>query len=240
MTGLPAHIQKADLGARVFLFEIDLTVFGLGLIRIAPYTAEDEGVPTAVSFGGETYAPHPVESDGWEITAGGSLPRPRVAVANLDNSFTALVDQNDDLQGGVLTRIRTYERYLDTGAEPDGNKYLPLEIFLLSQKTKHTEEQIEWTCAALMDQEGVKLPGRQMVREYCDHPYRHWTGAGFDYTNVTCPYAGTNYFDEDGNPTTAPFDKCSKRIGTGCMKRFGVNGVLPTRAFPGLANLQSR
>lgn len=236
MTVIAEHIQKFDLGARVFLFELDLTEFSLGIVRLAPGTAG----ATAVSFGGQTYAPHPVQSDGFELSTGGSLPRPRFAVANLDNSFTALLEQNDDLHGGILTRIRTYQRYLDTGSEPDGNKYLPLEVYLLSQKTKHTEEQIEWQCAALMDQDGVNLPGRLITRDFCDKPYRRWNGTSFDYENVTCPYTGTNYFDVDGNPTTAAFDRCSHRLGTGCMKRFGVTGVLPTGAFPGAARLQAR
>jgi lambda family phage minor tail protein L len=236
VTIIPEHIQKHDLGARIFLYELDLTEFGLGVIRLAPGTAGS----VAVGFGGETYSPHPVKADGFEMSTVGSLPRPNFAVANLDNSFTALVDANDDLQGGVLTRIRTYDRYLDSGAEPDGDKHLPLEIFLLSQKTVHTEEQIEWACAALMDQEGVELPGRVINRDYCDHPYRRWTGSGFDYTNVTCPYVGTDYFDEDGNPTTAAFDKASKRLKTCCMPRFGANGVLPTRAFPGVSRLTAR
>lgn len=236
MTGLPEHIQKFDLGPRITLFQFDLTMFDLGYLYLAPGTAG----AVAVSFGGQTYAPHPIQSDGYELTSVGTLPRPRLVVANLDNSFTALVDANDDLQGGIVTRLRTYGRYLDDGAEPDGEKYLPPDIYQLSQKTRHNESVIEWTLSALMDQEGVDLPGRLIVRDWCEHTYRRWTGSGFDYTNVTCPYAGTDYFDEDGNTTTAPFDKCSRRIGTGCQKRFGVTGVLPTRAFPGVARIQSR
>lgn len=235
---IASHIQGADLGARVVLYQLDCTVFNQGIFYLAPGTDGS----TAVSFGGQVYAPHPIRAEGFEVTTNGPLPRPTFEVSNLDNSFTALVEQNDDLQGAILTRIRTYDRYLDSGAEPDGDTHLPLDVFVLSQKTKHTRDVIGWSCAALMDQEGVQLPGRRIIRDYCDHTYRRWDAVGgtFDYTNVTCPYAGTDYFDEDGIATTAPFDACSKLLGSGCKARFGETGVLPTRAFPGVARLKMR
>jgi len=237
------HVQRFDLGARITLYELDLTVFGLGIVRIAPTT---DGAGKAIGFGYENggeiiYAPHPVKAEGFELTSAGALPRPKFAVANLDNSFTALVEQNDDLHGGILTRIRTYDRYLNNGAEPDSNTHLPLDIYQLSQKTAHTQERISWECSALMDQEGVELPGRPIVRDYCDHDTRVWnpaTGA-FDYANATCPYAGDPK-DENGLPCAAADEVFSKRLVTCCQARFGANAVLPTRAFPGVARLRGR
>lgn len=239
---LAAHIQGADLGARVTLYELDLTMFDQGVIRLAPGTTGS----TAVGFGynGDepiVYAPHPIRAEGFELTTNGPLPRPSFEVANLDNSFTALVEQNDDLQGGILRRIRTYSRYLNDGEEPDSNVHLPIDVYQLSLKTKHTTETIGWDCSALMDQEGVQLPGRQIIRDYCDHVYRRWdpNAGAFDYAYVTCPYAGNAYYDENDQPVAAALDRCSKRL-TGCRLRFGENGVLPTRAFPGVARLKVR
>ena len=232
---LASHIQGFSLGARVTLYQLDLTAFNLNVLYLAPGTSGS----TAVSFGGQMYSPHPIEAEGFEMATDGPLPRPTFTVSNLDNSFTALVEANDDLQGAVLRRIRTFDRYLDGGAEPDGGVYLPIDVFQLSKKTKHTPDIISWECAALMDQEGVKLPARQIIRDYCDHVYRQWDGAAFDYTHVTCPYAGTDYFDENDQPTTAAGDRCSKRLG-GCRLRFGADAVLPTRAFPGVARLKLR
>jgi lambda family phage minor tail protein L len=232
------HVQAFDLGPRVILFKLDLTEFGLGIVRLAPTT---DGAGSQVSFGSQTYAPHPIRATGFELSAQGTLPRPEFVVSNLDNSFTALVEQNDDLHGGILTRIRTYGRYLDTGAEPDGNAYLPLDVYQLSQKTEHTQEQIGWACSALIDQEGVTLPARQIVRDYCDHVTRRWDSAtaSFDYTNVTCPYTGTPK-DVNGNTCAGAAEVFSKRLGTCCQARFGATAVLPTRAFPGVARLRTR
>jgi lambda family phage minor tail protein L len=233
-----SHVQGFALGARVYLYELDLTEFGLGIVRITP--SSDEGT-SAISFGTEIYAPHPVKAEGFELNGSGSLPRPTFTVSNLDNSFTALVEQNDDLHGGILRRIRTYDRYLDTGAEPDGNSHLPIDVYQLSQKTTHTRDEIAWSCSALMDQEGVELPGRTVARDYCGHDTRRWNAAtgDFDYTNVTCPYVGPP-LDADGNPCAPSEESFSKRLGTCCMARFGRNAVLPTRAFPGIARLRSR
>ena len=229
-----SHVQRPDLGRRVVLFEVDLTAFDLGILYLAPGT---EGAGS-VSFGGQTYAPHPIKADGFEIKTSGSLPRPRIVVANLDNSFTALVEGNDDLQGGIVTRIRTYGNFLDDGPDADGNAHLPIDVYRLSRKTKHTRREIEWEMTALIDQDGYTLPGRKIVRDYCDHPYRSWNGSSFDYTNVTCPYVGSTYFDANDASTTDPAqDVCSKRL-TGCKSRFGVNAVLPTRAFPGVARIR--
>lgn len=236
-----SHIQGFALGARVTLFELDLTMFDLGTFYLAPYAAGDPGAGTAVSFGGETYAPHPMQYEGFQMAAGGSLPRPQITIANLDNSFTALVEQHDDLHGGILTRIRTYERYLADGPEPDGNAHLPFDVYEISQKTAHTQDSISWALAARMDQEGVELPSRVMVRDYCNHRVRRWdaVAAAFDYTDVTCPYVGAAK-DENGVACANIDEVFSKRLSTCCQARFGAAAVLPTRAFPGIARLRSR
>lgn len=232
---IASHIQGANLGNRVTLFRLDLSMFSIADVFLVSGTSGS----SAVSYGGQVYAPHPIEAEGFEQTTDGPLPRPTFAVANLNNSFTALVEQNDDLQGAKLHRIRTYGRYLDGGVEPDGNVHLPTEIYQLSLKTRHDQEIISWDCCATMDQEGFMLPARQIIRDYCDHTYRRWTGAAFDYANVTCPYTGGAYYDENDVATTAAGDRCSKRL-TGCKLRFGATAVLPTRAFPGVARLKLR
>ncbi len=232
------HIQRYALGTEVTLYELDLTEFGLGVIRIVPATAPGD---TIVSFGGEEYAPHVVKSDGWETTTNGSLPRPVFTVANLDNTFTALVEQNDDLHGAKIARIRTYGRYLDGAPEADGNSHKPIDRYELVLKTEHTEEQITWQCAASMDQEGVTLPGRKVTRDYCTHDTRVWNPIteAFEYAIVTCPYAGEPR-DINGDPCAPEDEVFSKRLQTCCKARFGADAVLPTRAFPGVARIRAQ
>ena len=230
------HVQRPALGARVTLFHLDLTEFGLGHIRITPGTVGS----VAVNFGGLVYSPHPLKSDGWELTTNGSLPRPTLTVSNLDNSFTALVEENDDLHGATIYRVRTYDRYLDTGAEPDGDSHLPIDVYEISQKTGHTQDEITWVLTAAMDQEDVVLPGRIATRDYCTHEVRRWDPVAgvFVYTLATCPYVGAAK-DENGDPCAPEDEVFSKRLETCCKARFGANAVLPTRAFPGLARIRA-
>lgn len=231
---IKTHVQRPGLGAEITLFEIDLSIFGQGVLRLTP--SADNG--SMVSFGGQPYAPLPIEAEGFEITTDGPLPRPKITIANLDGAFTALVEQHDDLQGGTVKRIITYDRYLDGGEAPDGSAHKPLDLFLISRKVADDGEIISWELCALMDQEGVELPARKIVRDYCDHEYRRWTGAGFDYSNATCPYVGENgSFDENDDACANALDRCSKRL-SGCIARFGAANPLPTRAFPGVARVR--
>lgn len=231
------HVQRANLGKEVTLFKLDLTPFDLGVVRMVHGTSS----AAAVSFGGEVYAPHPIRTAGWELITNGSLPRPTLTVANVDNSFTALVEDADDLHGAVLNRIRTYGRYLDDGAEPDGDAHLPIDVYQLSLKTQHDDEQITWQLTALMDQEDVLLPGRVVTRDYCTHEVRHWDAVlgAYVYTNATCPYVGDPK-DENGLPCAPADEVFSKRLKTCCIARFGENAVLPTRAFTGVARIRAR
>lgn len=232
------HVQRYALGAAVTLYTLDLTDWGFGIVRLVPATVSGAA---AVSFGGNVYSPHPIKTEGWELVTGGSLPRPTIAIANVDNAFTALVEEGDDLHGAVLTRIRTFDRYLDSGPDPDSNAHKPLDIYQLSQKTEHTDEQITWQCSALMDQEDVVLPGRIVTRDYCTHDVRRWdpVAGAFDYTLATCPYTGTPK-NVDGAPCAAADEVFSKRLKTCCQARFGANAVYPTRAFPGVARIRVR
>ena len=84
--------------------------------------------------------------------------------------------------------------------------------------------------------EGLYLPARLVLRDHCQHSYRRWdaTENEFDYSKATCPYTGTDKFTAAGEQTqTASRDQCSRRLMTGCRKRFA--GELPFLGFPGVA-----
>lgn len=232
------HIQKADLGSKVTLFELDLSNFGEGVLRFTNGTSGS----SSIRFNGQDYLPWAIDASGFEATGDGPIPRPRIAVSNLNGLFTALLYQNNDLEGAVLTRIRTYERFLDDGEEPDPNAIKPKDVYTLSQKIRDDGEQIEWRLVSNIDQEGVQLPARKVIQGYCDHTTRSFdpqTGQ-FIYEGVTCPYVGVPR-DENGVEVASGSDEAfSKRLGTCCQARFGTNAPLPTRAMPGVARLRRR
>jgi lambda family phage minor tail protein L len=232
-TPLEQHIQAPNLDERIELFDLDATALGADFYRFTPMAFSNPDTSADVIWNGNTYSSVPMESSGWEVTGRGTVPLPHIKVANVNLAFSALAIAYGDLLGAVLTRRRTFRRYLDGQVDADPTVEFPLEIYKVNQKVNQNKVFIEWELSPSIDQEGRLLPGRPILQGACTHIYRRPDGAGgFIYTKATCPYTGTNYFDGNGDATTAALDVCSKRIGTGCKKRFTV---LPTRAFPGAA-----
>lgn len=234
MSNLTEHVQGSDLGAEIILYELDLTMFGEETL----YWVQGDENSAPVDFGGITYVPFPIIADGFEVTADGPLPRPNLTVSNVGGIFTPLVLSHDQLRGAILTRIVTYEKFLDGKPDEDPDAHHLPDVYLLNRVTGHNNMRISWEMAAAMDVAGTMLPARQIVREFCDQIYRTWvTGTTFDYTNATCPHVGTNYYNENDESTTAQFDKCSKLL-SGCKLRFGSNNKLYFRGFPGVNRLR--
>jgi lambda family phage minor tail protein L len=231
ITRLTQQFQTDDL---VILYQLDATALGDTVYRFTS-SAHHDG---PVVFGGATYAPVPVESQGWEWNGQGPLPRPTITLANVNKLFGAAAIAFDDLRGATLTRIRTFRRFLDNGDDPDGDAFLPLDIYRIERKTSQNKIALTWELASVFDQEGVLLPRRQVLQTACTHRYRVWNGTAFDYTRATCPYAGAALFRRNGQPTTDPaLDMCGKRL-SNCQQRFGSQ-PLPTRAFPGVNRVRT-
>lgn len=226
---LAATAQALEADAIVHLYELDLGLIGGPVYRFTS-SAPETG---PVSFGGKAYAPTPVETSGFEMTSQGTLPRPTIKVANVSGIFSAAVNEFGDLVGCVIRRIRTFRRFLDGEADADPDAHFPVDVFRVEQKTNQNRVYVEWTLAAAFDQEGRQLPGRQVLQSACPLIYRRWTGTAFDYSAATCPYTGAASFDATGAAVTSDRDRCSKRLRSGCIQRFGSK-PLPFGGFPGV------
>lgn len=240
MTTFNELVQKPSLGARVVLVKVDLSMFGEDDLF---WVQGDQGADAtkSVDFDGQTYVPFPFKMDGFRVSGSGTLPRPSLIVSDVEGMLTPFVEQHDDLLGARVTRIRTFDRFLDDGLDPDPNAHYPIDLFEVSRKVHHEPGvSIQWELRALTDVIGALLPARQIVRDFCDHTYRRWvSGTTFDYTGATCPYNGTTYLDENDEVTTAEFDQCSKRFTGGCKGRFG-SAPLPFRGYPAIARIRVR
>lgn len=187
-------------------------------------------------FDGDEYAPVAFEATGFEINGQGSLPNPKIRIDNVNKVLLAAAITMRDCIGATFTRIRTFRKHLDDGSDPDPSLIFPLEVYQVHRKTAHNKFFIEWELAASVDQEGAKIPKRQALKTACTHIYRKWDAdlEDFVYTEATCPYTGSVYFDNKDMSTSDPsMDRCSKLL-SGCVNRFGSGGNLPTRAFPGI------
>lgn len=176
-----------------------------------------------------TYTRMPLQASGFEWRSSGTLPRPRVQVANVNGLIGGLARENNDLVGSVLTRRRTFVRYLDAANFPGGVNpsedqaaALPSEIYMVARKTAENPVLVEFELAAAMDVHGVKLPRRQVVQNVCPWLYR----------GTECGYSGGPVALANDQPTSdADLDRCGKRLAS-CKLRFGEHGELPFGGFP--------
>jgi lambda family phage minor tail protein L len=111
-------IQSLDPGARLELFELDLTQITRNTSDRYYFHAGTNGLGTDVVWQSKTYQRFPVEASGFEMSTKGTLPRPSLKVANVTGIMTALAAATDDLVGAKVTRRRTLARYLDAANFP--------------------------------------------------------------------------------------------------------------------------
>lgn len=234
MSTIETESQSLVTGNRVTLYQLDATDLGGGVF----YFTKRKGTSGNILFGGIEYIAMDIEATGFAWDGKGAFPKPVLRVNNVGGLLTSSIINYKDLVGATITRLRTFEQFLDGQPEADPNKFMTPDYFTIEQKTLANAIFIEWRLSSVIDATGMLLPGRQILRDVCSHRYRIWTGASFKDvdtpgSNVTCPYKGLNYFDENDRPTSPQNDMCSKRL-TGCKRRFGENGELPTWAFPGV------
>nr|WP_137829759.1 phage minor tail protein L [Methylobacterium sp. L1A1] len=230
--------QSLTPGDLVALYVIDLAAIGVN--RQFAFTPAAEGGSGPIRFRGITYAPLDVTCEGFEMTADGAIPQPTLSITNVTRVMSSAAALHDDLIGARLIRTRTYAQFLDGGPTPDPEAAYAQDIYVFDRKTAHTKRSITWTLAAAMDQEGVMLPGRLILRDVCLWRYRRWDPdtETFDYTGVQCPYTGGEAYDADGRPTTPDKDTPSRHIASCCKARFGAAAPLPFGGFPGVGRVR--
>jgi lambda family phage minor tail protein L len=192
---------------------------------------------------GEEYTPIPIKATGFEKNGVGQFPKPLLAMSNITGAGSNLMQVFGDIRGAAVTRTRLYAENLDNGSEPDPLAHYPPDVFVLTRRTRQNANLIEFELASRMDQQGVKLPRREITRNVCPWKYRTWnaTTGQFNYADGDegCPYTGASYYDLDGNTVVNPEDdKCSHQLETGCRARYGKDEELPFGAFPMVGRAQ--
>lgn len=223
--------QKLNQDEPVELYELDLRGFGEGTLRFC--AGPLDGGDTV--FNGYAYKPSPIKASGFKWDGQGTPPTPTLSLSAMNASLSALIRDSNDILGAPVRRIRTYRRYLDDGISPDPEATMPIEEYLVERKSKKTSTMVEFELSVSFDQEGRKIPGRQVIRDTCTHIYRQWDGGKFSYEEATCPYAGGACFNRNGESVTPENDSCGKKL-SDCELRYG-NDPLPFYGFPGAGRL---
>ena len=224
------ELAKLNPSAIIELFEVHLDNTLHGSTDVYRFHAgANADVDGNVVFNGNTYTRIPVKADGFEFTNTGTLPRPTLTISNLDGTMTTLLllvnatTAGNDLGGAEVRRIRTLKKFLDGESTADPNAKFPDERWYVDRKANESRDSVTFELASKFDLAGQKLPKRQIVANVCQWVYR----------SSECSYAGSNYFDVNGNTvSTLAADVCGKRVAS-CKLRFGNNGELPFGSFPG-------
>jgi len=233
-----SDVQKLVAGNLVTLYELDCTALGGSVER---YHAHNDG---AIVWQGNTYHPWAIEARDFERTGDGQQPNPTLTVGNIGQDasgqpitgvVSALCLALDDLRGAMLTRRRTFAKYLDAANFTDGNpsadsnEHLPDERWIISQKQTETPESVTFVLASPLQMDGARLPTRQIIANVCGWLVLEAPLGG--YRGACCGYTGTNYFDRDGNPVSDPSQDACPGLISACKLRFGNHGELPYGGF---------
>ena len=117
-----------------------------------------DGLPVDIYWGGQQYAPLPMEAEGFEMTTRGAIPTPSITISNQYGAANLPLDSYRGLLGANLWRTLTLARFLDGGATPDPNAYITRDMYVVSQKTSHNANGVSFKLASKIDQEGTQLP----------------------------------------------------------------------------------
>ncbi|WP_186390505.1 phage minor tail protein L [Citrobacter freundii] len=249
---LNADYQKLEPGSEVRLFEVDGSAFGVGeILRFHAYNiphteqeilaagGDETKLPAkSIWWQGEEYSAWPCLIEGIETSTDGNSAQPKLSVANLDSSITALCLAYDDLLQAKVTIHDTLAKYLDTRNFSDGNATADptqekLKVYYIDAKSTETNEVVAFTLSSPMDLQGLMIPTRQL------HSLCTWCIRNKYRTGDSCDYAGTRYFDKHNNPVDDPSkDECNGTL-SACKLRHGDANELPFGGFPGTSLIRS-
>lgn len=215
---ISADIQTLEPGSIVTLYIVDGTASGADTFHFHPYGQGQ------IIFQGQAYDPWRVKASGFE-RSGNSNPAPKIQFENVGGFIGALCEAYEDMIGTKITRKKTLAKYLDGQPTADPNEEFPPEIWYVEQKTAENAEYVEFELSSGMSFEGVQLPRRQIIQNYC--PWR--------YRGSECGYMGPPVADEyDIITTDASKDRCGKRLQS-CLMRFVQYDPNPELPFGGFA-----
>ncbi len=108
---------------------------------------------------------------------------------------------------------------------------MPIYVGVIDSKTHEDNESVQFELSSPADLQGIQIPTRQI------HSLCTWCMRGL-YRKSPCGYTGTQYFDEDGNPTDDPSKDACGGLMSDCKARYGEDAQLPFGGFPGSALLR--
>lgn len=201
---LNSDYQKLEPGNEIRLYEVDGTAFGVDDVlrfhshniahtpeEISAAGGDEAKLPAkSIWWQGMEYSAWPCQVEGIEASTSGSGAQPKLSVANLDSSITALCLAYDDLLQAKVSIHDTLAQYLDAENFPAGNPTADptqekLKVFYIDSKDIETDEAVEFTLSSPMDLQGLMIPTRQL------HSLCTWCIRNKYRSGDGCDYAGS-------------------------------------------------
>ncbi|PRD13970.1 phage minor tail protein L [Pantoea coffeiphila] len=255
--------QKLEPGNTIRLFEVDGTKFGGVRLRYhshnVPLTSADveelekrddvdedqiNGLVEAgtlyrksIWWQGEEFVAWPCQVEGIDASTDGTSAQPKLSVANLNGTITALCLAFDDMLQFPVTIHDTLSHYLDARNFPDGNPTADptqekVQVYFIDGKNREAPGAIEFILSSPMDLQGKQIPSRQM------HALCEWAIRNQYRSGDGCDYSGKACFDKFNHPVDDPAqDTCPGTL-SACKIRFGADNLLPFGGFPGTSLLK--
>ena len=170
---------------------------------------------------GKSYQPLPVRMDEFDQKADGTLPRPKMVIANPDGLFSKIVHSNKDFSNCKVTRKRTYAKFLDednfqnrnlndSGSNPfgtsDSGSHLADDVFFINKKSLEGKSFIEFELVSSLELENSPVPARVVLSSSCGWTYR--CSIGCRYTGLPIETSSSEDLTDTIDPLAYP-DKTS-------------------------------
>jgi len=163
------------------LYELDLGE-EQGIYRFHPGKNNLKDILLRDDFGVlHTYYSLPIEATDFDIKGDGTLPRPKLIIANPQGLLSDAIKRRGDLIGNTIVRKRIFLKFLDHEnfpnnlnpfAIPDPEARFDDDIFKVNRKTQENKFYIEFELASPLELEDINVPARVMLADYCPWQYR--------------------------------------------------------------------
>lgn len=155
-------LEKAVISPFIELFSLDATMIGGSIYYFTP---SKPGVGNFLQYNGIQYSFIPIEFSGLDYATNGQQPRPMIKISNVSKVLLGAVIALGDLVGSKLSRIRTFEKYLDGQPTANPNQHLPIETFYVGVKKAHNKTMMEFELVSAFEKAQIKIPKEQITRK---------------------------------------------------------------------------
>jgi lambda family phage minor tail protein L len=179
----------------------DVTLNDASIFRICEWDQIIE-YPTG---SGNVYQPFPVTHEGIGVNAMGEIDAIKVKMSNVDQTIMAILVASDGLVGNQVVMTLVFSNWLaDADANISGTYWI--------DSVESSEQEVIFTLTSKLDLYQVQIPGRIMMRDFCQWEFMcegcwldvdgTWTSPdGFLHPEIACDHTrrGTTGCQYHGN-----------------------------------------